>query len=308
MTRSGRINRKSRINKKSSMTKRRKVISIICIVFLVLITSALITTCKTVQKLMPIKVSEWYAGKYKQVRDYGILSRKLKGRSDITVLGTVRYDEAEYPLYDIYINNNADSDVFIFGGVHGNEPAGVQAALQLADLLYNFHGFNFHIIPVVNPWGWQFNCRYNGMGVDINRDFGNYRNISQEAEIIMSSFRKYKAAVVFDLHESYSQNYYVYVYDNEMENAAREFLQQNKYEAENRHKAGGLSVKEGILHPPGILITLLRLSDRAALANYFLGKTDLVTTTESSTKHNLKNRISFHTDAVLFILNKIKTR
>lgn len=61
--------------------------------------------------------------------------------------------------------------VLITGGVHGDEPAGVEAVLQfleqsVADYVRHFH---FVVIPCVNPSGYEANTRDNGSGEDINR-------------------------------------------------------------------------------------------------------------------------------------------
>ena len=89
------------------------------------------------------------------------------------------------------IGNVSDNDIFrvsigkghrhilVTGGVHGNEPAGAYAALDLA---YNLHldsislktytkDFTIHIYPCMNPWSYEHDTRENEAGIDLNRGF-----------------------------------------------------------------------------------------------------------------------------------------
>jgi hypothetical protein len=63
----------------------------------------------------------------------------------------------------------------VTGGVHGGEPAGTYAAL---DLVEHFHedktyerDFTVHIYPCMNPWGFEHQTRENGKKLDLNRGF-----------------------------------------------------------------------------------------------------------------------------------------
>jgi len=63
-----------------------------------------------------------------------------------------------------------DKHVLITGGVHGDEPAGTLAALELM-----FHkpidGFTLHIYPSLNPTGYEAHRRESSEGKDLNRAF-----------------------------------------------------------------------------------------------------------------------------------------
>ncbi len=63
----------------------------------------------------------------------------------------------------------------VFGGIHGDEPAGVLAALELsrwaAEMPEELSDFELHFFPVCNPTGYRRGTRYNQNGLDLNREF-----------------------------------------------------------------------------------------------------------------------------------------
>lgn len=64
--------------------------------------------------------------------------------------------------------------VIISAGIHGDEPAGVEAALQFAELTADnpllLEHFSFDIFPCDNPYGWERNTRENSQGLLRSRD------------------------------------------------------------------------------------------------------------------------------------------
>lgn len=63
----------------------------------------------------------------------------------------------------------------IFGGIHGDEPAGVLAALELArwaaEQPAEARDFELHFFPVCNPAGYERGIRCHPNGLDLNREF-----------------------------------------------------------------------------------------------------------------------------------------
>jgi predicted deacylase len=63
----------------------------------------------------------------------------------------------------------------IFGGLHGDEEAGVLAAFDLvrwaATSPIELSDFELHIYPVCNPTGHESKSRHNWSGLDLNREF-----------------------------------------------------------------------------------------------------------------------------------------
>ncbi|MBO8173829.1 MAG: succinylglutamate desuccinylase/aspartoacylase family protein [Thermococcus sp.] len=134
-------------------------------------------------------------------------------------------------IYHVKIGNG-EVKILIVAGIHGTEPAPVNACVVLMEALkgrypmnYNFEkleNVELHIIPLANPDGFQRNyelfkaknfephwshvweeARRNANGEDLNRDF---MYLSQpETRAIHEVFNKVKPHLVLDLHEFYAK-------------------------------------------------------------------------------------------------------
>jgi len=78
------------------------------------------------------------------------------------------------PIYLLELGSGANTSL-IFGGFHGDEEAGTQLVLELANILTREKPLpefgRVIIVPVLNPDGLMANTRTNFNGVDINRNF-----------------------------------------------------------------------------------------------------------------------------------------
>jgi hypothetical protein len=102
--------------------------------------------------------------------------------------------------------------VHLSAGVHGNEPAGVLALLELAESGALDPRFAYRLWPCTNPTGFDAGTRESGDGVDINRTFGRGGG-SPEAKAIITANRDRKFALAIDLHEDdESLEFYAYEY------------------------------------------------------------------------------------------------
>lgn len=82
---------------------------------------------------------------------------------------------------DLYkkIHSTSQKKPFLFiGGVHGDEPEGVELAHRLLEWLKEAeksHSFrSWILVPCLNPDGYKINERTNGNGVDLNRNFPSF--------------------------------------------------------------------------------------------------------------------------------------
>ena len=94
--------------------------------------------------------------------------------------------------------------VLISGGVHGDEPAGVHAALAfLADGQREFNDvLQFVVFPCVNPSGFDAGTLETASGANLNRLFG-IDSTQPEVRAIEDCLRIYarRFRMTFDLHE-----------------------------------------------------------------------------------------------------------
>ena len=106
------------------------------------------------------------------MRNYTEITERLK-RLDVPVelIGTAH----NYPIHQVCLVSSTDtpSHILVTGGVHGDEPAGVEAVLQFLerDNTVLLKEFSFLVIPCMNPYGYVHNTRETRNGIDINRAF-----------------------------------------------------------------------------------------------------------------------------------------
>ena len=153
------------------------------------------------------------------VRELAPLQTRIVGTGlAVSELGRVQYDGVWFPVQVVRrIQHDARSRLCVFSGVHGNEPASVEAAVRFAELLGTdpslFPRYNITVVPLINPWGWARNLRRNGTNQDINRTF--YATPSPEGEMIKPLLRVEGCDVVIDLHGDHVKRpFYITTFDN----------------------------------------------------------------------------------------------
>jgi hypothetical protein len=91
-----------------------------------------------------------------------------------------------YKIWVVKITNEKlksnKPEVLFIGGHHGNEDISIETPFYLIEFLLDNYESNdlirylidhreIYIIPVLNPWGWENNNRYDGNDQDMNRDY-----------------------------------------------------------------------------------------------------------------------------------------
>ena len=144
------------------------------------------------------------------MRSYTEITDCLK-RLDVPIelLGTVH----NYPIHQIRLSSSVDTSrhILITGGVHGDEPAGVEAVLQFLerDNTTFLKNFSFLVIPCINPYGYVHNTRETLDGVDINRAF-EAEDVA-EVVIVKKALGQIQFALAIDFHEDYdATGFYLY--------------------------------------------------------------------------------------------------
>ena len=144
------------------------------------------------------------------MRNYTEITERLK-RLDapIELIGTAH----SYPIHQIRLASSADTPrpILITGGMHGDEPAGVEAVLQFLarDNTTLLKNFSFLVIPCINPYGYVHNTRETFGDIDINRAFET--EDIDEVTIIKKALGQTQFALAIDFHEDYEANgFYLY--------------------------------------------------------------------------------------------------
>ena len=108
------------------------------------------------------------------------------------------------------VTPRAQANAYISTGIHGDEPAGPLAALELLKENIWPANVNLWLIPCLNARGYELNTRENEAGVDLNRD---YRTLI--SPIVKAHAKWLDARPKFDvsllLHEDWESNgFYLY--------------------------------------------------------------------------------------------------
>ena len=163
---------------------------------------------------------------------------KVRNYADVTdrILETLRksdrfkvwhqaYTTSTYPLYCLRYTAQEKSSplIYVSAGIHGDEPAGVECALRLVELLvdndlhnrfpFPLNEYNWLISPCDNPYGYERDIRENPAGFDLNRMFETPTQCPETAFIAEALQRKQcvhpqnkRIELALDLHEDSDSN------------------------------------------------------------------------------------------------------
>ena len=110
----------------------------------------------------------------------------------------------------MFLSNNSLNqqklNIWMQGGLHGDEPAGTEAMLYLIHTLLNDSKYTYlldkidlAILPMANIDGFLKNNRYAANGLDLNRDHTKLMAI--ETRLIKDAFVQFNPDVALDFHE-----------------------------------------------------------------------------------------------------------
>ncbi len=107
--------------------------------------------------------------------------------------------------------NNSGQNIYISAGIHGDEPAGPLALLELfkEDALPKEH--NYWICPVLNPSGLDAGKRENTDGLDLNRDYRDFDSEEIRSHTAWAKQQIKSLNIGLHLHEDWeSKGFYLY--------------------------------------------------------------------------------------------------
>jgi hypothetical protein len=200
--------------------------------------------------------------------------------------------------------------ILVNAGIHGNEPAGVACILHLLEQLAQhpdqYRSIAIDIIPMVNPWGWVHDIRFNRDGTDINRDFSTFN--SQEAGIMKKFIKGRRYDLMLDLHEDPGAGgFYIYQYGIDDKTAADDLIDTIKkmgHPIEENVSMVILKTENGIIDAPVWGLWYMRLTGQLTLSNYYrLNNSQQVYTIETPTALPMKDRLSMQLTAVEVLIS-----
>ena len=222
-------------------------------------------------------------------------------------IGQVDYPGFQAPLWRISFQPDppAAYKVFINAAIHGSEPAGAECAVRFVERLAEspqlYRKTAFDIIPIVNPWGWVHNIRFNRDGTDINRDFATFK--SQEARIIKKTLQGATYHLMLDLHEDPSADgFYLYQYGLADKAACEKIVAavaHKGYPIEQNVSMVILKTDNGIIDAPMLGLWYVRLTGQMSIANYYrFNNSKYVFTVESPIRLLWEDRLIMQRTAV----------
>jgi predicted deacylase len=115
------------------------------------------------------------------------------------------------PVVHVAIGHSSKPRVLVIAGTHGDEPASVEAAVQLLESfpVEWLDHFGVDVLPCTNPTGWRLRTRENAAGIDINWAFA--QEGIAEVDILKAFLQGRRWQVVVDVHEDgEAQGFYLY--------------------------------------------------------------------------------------------------
>jgi predicted deacylase len=157
----------------------------------------------------------------KTVRSYSKLVNEIINLNlpfKIEIIGYITYFKKVYPMLAFkHTSKMANKTIMITSGQHGDEPFAVTTLLKWVKQPILFPDFNYYIFPIINPFGYEKNCRDNGAEQDTNEE-ENFVKDSKviELAILFDQFPQ-TADLILDIHGDTGKEA-VYCYEHKAEN------------------------------------------------------------------------------------------
>lgn len=112
--------------------------------------------------------------------------------------------------------HDGGGNAYISTGIHGDEPVGPLAVLDLLQTNVWPEHMNLWLVPCLNPRGFPCNRRENPEGIDLNRDYRNPQSPEVKAHVSWLE-RQPRFDLCLCLHEDWESNGF-YLYEQNPEN------------------------------------------------------------------------------------------
>jgi len=155
----------------------------------------------------------------------------------------------QYEFIRVVINpKDYIKTVVIVSGVHGDEPAPVEAVTQFIEEKHPENNVRLLIYPVLNPWGYVHNQRKSGSNKDLNRTKSLI--LEPEQSLFFMSLISERVDFLLSCHEDYwSRKLYAYVFGNEYSDLYKAVLQSTSVHMQINMNSSinGYSAREGLI-------------------------------------------------------------
>jgi hypothetical protein len=202
----------------------------------------------------------------------------LSSKFTVNEMGVLNYPGNEYKMYKITygtVKTNSTKKYLFISGIHGNEIAPIYAMkefIQYLDSIKLMDNITIDFIYILNPYGFEYGLRYNGNGIDLNRDFINFE--TNEIKYLINNIKDKKYTGMYDFHEHGSTTgFMLYYYSRNNRSRANnilEMLQKNNIPLENKYVDVILEAKNGAIYVPFyVKIYFMNIIKQATTGLYF---------------------------------------
>lgn len=202
--------------------------------------------------------------------------------------------------------SNPVKRIYVSTGIHGDEPAGPLAVLQLLQEDRWPTNADIWLCPCLNPTGFLLNSRENAQGVDLNRDYLNTKTEEINAHIAWLE-KQPRFDVCLCLHEDWeSQGFYVYELNPDNQPSFAEPIVKSVSEVcpiDMSPEIEGRPASGGIIRPIGDPRSRPQWPEAFYL---FTNKTRLSYTMEAPSDYELKTRVAAEVAGVRAVLKGIE--
>lgn len=120
----------------------------------------------------------------------------------VSEMAVLEYPPGRYPLMALCRSAGPGAPrLSISAGIHGDEVAGVEAALRLLESDLRFASLHLTVLPCQNPFGYAHDTRFNGSGLDLNRQFDKPESPAQETRALRRFLLRSAPKLVVECHE-----------------------------------------------------------------------------------------------------------
>ena len=185
--------------------------------------------------------------------------------------------------------------IMVMSGTHGDEPAGVEAALSLLEGRHAqwLESFQFEVIPCLNPHGYVHYMRHNIRDVDINWAFR--REDVPEVDVVKQLVAGRRFEAIVDFHEDWeSPGYYLYEQARGRPAIGLDIVRRVSEVCPINRESDieGSPADGGVVHPD-IGAEVQRRGEGIPIALYN-GHTDHLITSETPTRESMGRRVQAH--------------
>ncbi|HXC62218.1 MAG TPA: M14 family metallocarboxypeptidase [Nitrospiria bacterium] len=234
-------------------------------------------------------------------------------------LGKIKSNPADYDLYLIRSQKAPRffrRRICLCAGIHGDEPAGVEAILtliedrrRLREILDELH---LTIFPCINPYGFEHNTRTNGLGLDLNRQFRS-RRPPVEVSLVKQAIGRTCYDLAMEFHEDVDTNgFYLYELTAGKEPAWGPLIVEKvglHWPVNRGEEIEGMKSKNGVIHRKnqnGSFRQLMQTRPDWPQAFYFFSHgTRHCFTTETPVTLDIKDRAKIHLTALEVSLRQL---